>query len=604
MLNAAHNPLSEAQARLADREQNLGSLQRRHRFIGNVRLGVFLVFIVLCWFYVRTSAFSPLWLVVNIGIFAGLVLLHQRVVKDATRFERAAQMYRRSVVRMEDRWTGDGASGLDFRQPDHLYADDLNILGEGSLFQLLCVARSRMGQECLADWLLHQDALPEIPSRQAAVRELAHRLDLRERLAIAGEEDRISADHRKLKTWAQAEIHLNYHGWWPLAGVLSLLATSSFIYAVLTFLMTGSTHWSPFVLLLVLNGLLTFRWRHGLENIFRGLDSACHNLEAVADLVRLIEGEQFQSPLLVDLQSQFHHADVSASEGIAKLGSLCELENSRLNIVLRALDLPVLFSLQVGFALQRWRHKYAQHVNSWMDALGQIEALMSLATFAYEHPDDAFPEFNESGLALSFAADSLGHPLIAGSVCVRNDVRLGGDQQLVMISGSNMSGKSTLLRAIGVNTVLAMAGATVRSPRMRLSAVAVGASINISDSLQKGVSHFYAEISRIRAVVDLAAHGPLLFLFDEILQGTNSHDRRVGAEGVVSTLLKRNAIGLITTHDLSLTEMIKIFPHQVTNLHFQEKLEAGKLSFDYLLRPGVVTTSNGVELMRSIGLEV
>jgi DNA mismatch repair ATPase MutS len=243
-------------------------------------------------------------------------------------------------------------------------------------------------------------------------------------------------------------------------------------------------------------------------------------------------------------------------------------------------------------------------VVSWVDSLGQIEALVSLATFAYEHPEDVFPIFNSPEGMVSLEADALGHPLIARAVCVSNDVRLGGDHQIVMISGSNMSGKSTLLRAIGINAVLAMAGATVRAQRLQLSAMAVGASINISDSLQKGVSHFYAEISRIRSVVDLAAQGPLLFLFDEVLQGTNSHDRRVGAEGVVRTLLKRNTTGLITTHDLSLTELVKIYPEQITNMHFQEKLEEGKLSFDYQLRSGVVTTSNGVELMKSIGLEV
>jgi len=461
-----------------------------------------------------------------------------------------------------------------------------------------------MGQECLAGWLLHQAELPTIAQRQTAVAELAREVDFRESLATAGEQDRISADHGKLKKWAQAEIVLNNRGWWPAAALLGLLATALFIYAIVTFFLTGSAFWSPFVLILVVNGLLMLRWRHGLEAIFRGLDSACHNLEAIADLVRIIEHQEFQSPLLKDLQSRFSDGNVIASEGIAKMGSLCELENSRHNIVLRALDLPLLYSLQVGFALQRWRRKYIRHVISWTEALGQIEALLSLATFAYEHPEDTFPEFNDSADGLNLEAESLGHPLIANAVCVRNDVRLGGDQQIVMISGSNMSGKSTLLRAIGTNVVLAMAGATVRARRLTLSAVTVGASINISDSLQKGVSHFYAEISRIRAVVDLASQGPLLFLFDEILQGTNSHDRRVGAEGIVRTLITRNAIGLITTHDLSLTELIKTFPQQITNVHFQEKLEAGKLSFDYKLRPGVVTTSNGIELMRSIGLEV
>jgi hypothetical protein len=604
MKNAQTYPLEESQRRLREREQTVTALQQRHRLIGNVRLGVFLLFAVLCWLYVRSGAFSPWWLVVTILVFIALVLFHQKTLKGTSKAERAAATYNRSVARMEDRWSGSGETGSEFRREGHLYSDDLNILGEGSLFQLLCMARSRMGRECLADWLLQQAPLPTIAERQVAVQELAEKVDFREELAVAGDEDRISADPEKLKRWAQAEIVLRYRLWWPVAFLFALLTVAAFIYAVFTFLNTGSAILTPFVLALVADRILLFILRKARKAVFLGLDSASHNLEAVAALVRRLETEEFKSPLLKELQQRFQEGDVSASEAIAKLNSLCELENSRHNIILRSIDLPLLYSLQVGFALQRWRKRYAGHVVSWIESLGQIEALLSLATFAYEHPDDAFPEFNPPGEPIRLEAESLGHPLIASAVCIRNDVHLGENNQIIMVSGSNMSGKSTLLRSVGINAVLAMAGATVRAPRFKLSAVLVGASINISDSLQKGVSHFYAEISRIRAVVDLASQGPLLFLFDEILQGTNSHDRRVGAEGVVRTLLKRSATGMITTHDLSLTELAQTFPTRITNLHFQEKLEEGKLSFDYTLRPGVVTTSNGVELMKSIGLEV
>jgi len=187
---------------------------------------------------------------------------------------------------------------------------------------------------------------------------------------------------------------------------------------------------------------------------------------------------------------------------------------------------------------------------------------------------------------------------------VRNDVMVAERSQVLLVSGSNMSGKSTLLRVVGVNAVLAMMGAPIRAHKLRLSPVALGAAMRISDSLQKGVSHFYAEISRIRQVVDLSSKSHVLFLFDEILQGTNSHDRRVGAEGIVRGLVTNRAIGLVTTHDLALTSLAEIFPGRVHNVHFQEKLDAGKLHFDYQLREGVVTTSNGVELMKSIGLDV
>ncbi|MGH9569734.1 MAG: MutS-related protein, partial [Candidatus Angelobacter sp.] len=262
-----------------------------------------------------------------------------------------------------------------------------------------------------------------------------------------------------------------------------------------------------------------------------------------------------------------------------------------------------LYSVQVAAALQRWRKRYGSSVAQWLDAIGEMEALLSMGAYAYEHPQDPFPEFHAEGDPC-FAATALGHPLLSARNCVRNDVSLDRRNQVLLVSGSNMSGKSTLLRATGINAVLAMMGAPVRADKLGLSPTAIGASMRVSDSLQKGVSHFYAEIKRIRQVVELSARGPLLFLFDEILQGTNSQDRRVGAEGILRTLIENGALGMVTTHDLSITSIAEVFPDRVRNVHFQEKLEAGTLSFDYRMRPGVVTTHNGVELMRSVGLDV
>ncbi|MGH9661878.1 MAG: MutS-related protein, partial [Bryobacteraceae bacterium] len=231
----------------------------------------------------------------------------------------------------------------------------------------------------------------------------------------------------------------------------------------------------------------------------------------------------------------------------------------------------------------------------WLDAAGEIEALGSLAGYAYERPADPFPEIVEGGAPV-FEAEALGHPLLSGERCVRNDVRLG----FLLVSGSNMSGKSTLLRSVGVATVMAMAGAPVRAGRLRLSPVAVGASIRTVDSLQGGASRFYAEITRLRHIVDLASGPrPVLFLLDELLHGTNSHDRLIGAEGIVRGLLARGGIGLVTTHDLALTHIA-----EGANVHFQDSIENGRMVFDYKLRPGVVTKSNALELMRSVGLDV
>jgi len=228
--------------------------------------------------------------------------------------------------------------------------------------------------------------------------------------------------------------------------------------------------------------------------------------------------------------------------------------------------------------------------------------LSALAGYAYEHPGDPFPELSQD---TCFDGEALGHPLIPEARCVRNDLHLGGALCLLIVSGSNMSGKSTLLRTVGTNAVLALAGAPVRARRLRLSPLAVGASIRIQDSLQGGTSRFYAEITRLRQLMD-QAQGPLrlLFLLDEILHGTNSHDRGIGAEAVVRGFVARGAIGLVTTHDLALARVADALAPRACNVHFEDHLDDGKMTFDYRMRPGVVAKSNAVALMRAIGLEV
>ena len=263
----------------------------------------------------------------------------------------------------------------------------------------------------------------------------------------------------------------------------------------------------------------------------------------------------------------------------------------------------MLAGTQLALAIERWRTRFGAALPRWLAAVGEFEALAALAAYAYEHPADPFPSLEPGGAR--FDAEDLGHPLIPEARSVRNDVRLGDEARLLVVSGSNMSGKSTLLRTVGTNAVLALAGAPVRARRLRLSALAVGASIRTVDSLQDGSSRFYAEITRLRQLADLAkGTPPLLFLLDELLGGTNSHDRRIGAEAVLRNLVDLGAIGLATTHDLALAEIAATLAPRAANVHFQDHLENGRIAFDYRLHPGVVRKSNALELMRSVGLDV
>jgi hypothetical protein len=588
-------PHQEYSRRLKDREMQAGQLQRKHLWLGNARIAVFIAIFIQCWITGKTGFPSIYWLLAPIVLFAVLVVAHRRVMSALSRAKRALSVYSRGLARMEDRWAGSGETGEEFKDPLHLYAEDLDILGQGSLFQLLSTARTNMGKQCLSRWLLIHPDVEEIQERQAAVAELKSRLDFREDLAVSGESERIAAKPEALIAWAREESGLKDGRWWAAALAVFNLATLIFGFMVM---------WTPFVISLLINGIITSRARHRLEKIFAGIGDTHKDLDSLALLLQRIEAEKFESPMLQQLQARLLTHGQPPSACIARLDTLADLDDSRHNWFVRIFDIPLLYSMQIAFALERWRRTYGGGIEAWLQVVGEIETLTSIAAYAYEHPQDPFPEFASPEAEICFHGDALGHPLLPADKCVRNDVTLGGPNQVLLVSGSNMSGKSTYLRVVGINAVLAMMGAPVRATRLRLSRVAVGASMRVSDSLQKGISHFYAEIKRLRQVVDLSSMGPTLFLLDEVLQGTNSHDRRVGTEGVLRTLLRNAAIGLVTTHDLALTSLEQVFPAHVQNVHFQERFEDDRLSFDYRLRAGVVTTSNGIELMKSIGLDV
>ena len=262
-----------------------------------------------------------------------------------------------------------------------------------------------------------------------------------------------------------------------------------------------------------------------------------------------------------------------------------------------------LWGTHLAWAIEHWRRVHGSHVRAWLRTAGEFEALSSLAAYRYEHPGDPWPEIVDG--SAQFDAKAIGHPLIAAARAVPNDLRLSHETRLLVVSGSNMSGKSTLLRTVGVNAVLAQAGAPVRCARLRLTPLAIGATLRIQDSLQEGRSRFYAEVTRIRELSDVSkGPAPLLFLLDELFQGTNSHDRLVGAAGLLRSFIDRGAIGLITTHDLALTAIADDLAPHAANVHFEDRFEGGEMHFDYRLKQGPVTRSNAIALMRAVGLDI
>jgi DNA mismatch repair ATPase MutS len=353
----------------------------------------------------------------------------------------------------------------------------------------------------------------------------------------------------------------------------------------------------------VLNFAYAHRLHARLEKAAAALERATKDLQLLAKVLRLFEQEQVASPRLLALQDALRHDGIASSEAIGKLARLVDLLQSRHSLFARPLDLVTFWSAQLVFVAERWQQKFGPAIRAWIDAVGELEALTSISAFAYEHPRHVFPEF--AGPAPLFDAEGLAHPLLPAGKAVENDVRLGEPVHLILLSGPNMAGKSTFLRAIGVNAVMAQCGAPVHARRLRMSPLNVAASISILDSLAGGMSRFYAEIHRLKLIADLA-QGPLpvLFLLDELLSGTNSHDRLVGAQFVLESLLEHAAIGMVSTHDLALAQSPPRFGERAANFHFEDRLEGDQLVFDYKLKPGIVQTSNALKLMRAIGLGV
>jgi hypothetical protein len=590
----AHAAYSE---RRAARQVHVQQLEARHERLANLRLllaGV-AAFMAVAAFY--WEWFSGAWLWLLAAAFGALASHHNSIAAQRDLALRAVNFFARGLARIEDRWHGSGQTTTRSADAHHLYAADLDLFGPGSLFELLSLARTRMGEDELARWLSAPAALEEIRVRHSCVVDLRERIDLRERLALLGDEAVTTVQPEALVAWAEApnQLHTTLIRW--SAGLVPL----SFVTALALWMLTGIA--AP-LLASILAALAVLRgFKKPLQHTLGSTENAFEGLKTLTAVLRTLESEPFTTPEMAALLERLRAQQHSASKIMGHLATVVQLVESRRNLFMQVLELPLLYSLQVALAAERWRSRYGHLVRAWLQATGRIEALISLAAYSYEHPADPFPEFRAGDAC--FEGTELGHPLLAQDKCVRNSVAIGAGARILLVSGSNMSGKSTLLRTVGINIVLAMAGAPVRAAALRLTPLQVGASIRINDSLLEGSSRFYAEITRLRQLYDLTLQPlPVLVLLDEVLQGTNSRDRRVGVEGMVRAFIDKGSLGLISTHDLALTDIYGVAAGQVVNMHFQDELRDGRMSFDFTLRAGVVTKSNGVELMRSIGLKV
>jgi hypothetical protein len=584
--------------RHSDRARALALWAGRDRRVADARLAAFLACVVLGLLIYGGVHIHPGWLAAPVGLLVALVLGHEPIRRAGDRARRAVQFYSNGLARLDGRWAGKGTSGLEYLDLDHAYAADLDLFGTGSLFERLCTARTRAGEETLASWLLAPGSPAVIHERHAAVAELRPRLDLREDLELLGVEIRTGIDPAALAAWGTATRAFPGPAVPIAAALLGALGTATVI--GWAFFDTGLL---PALFALSATGAFARAVSGRVRAVLSAVEKRTHDLVLLSELLHRLETEKFDAPLLARLVRSLETGGLPASAQIRRLARLLQLLDARRNQLFMPVAAVWLWTTQLAIRIDGWRSGSGQRIAHWLAAIGEFEALCALAAYAAENAADPFPEL-ATGPAC-FEAEGVGHPLIEVKDCVRNDVALAGPTKVLIVSGSNMSGKSTLLRTVGTTAVMALAGAPVRAARLRLSPLAVGATLRIQDSLQAGRSRFYAEITRVRLLVDKARGPlPLLFLLDELFHGTNSHDRRVGAEAVVRGLVAKGAIGLVTTHDLVLGQIAENLAPAAANVHFADQLVDGKMVFDYRMHPGVVQHSNALALMRAVGLEV
>lgn len=600
MNSPSSDPAAEYGARLNRARAQRTLLEKKSIRLGNFRLAIALLAAVFAWLAWGQHTVSPLFLLVPAIAFLGLVVWHQSVIRQRRFADRAVRYYEEGIARIHDAWAGTGSTGDTFRSPDHVYADDLDVFGHGSLFQLISRARTAIGEATLAQWLLAPATSAVAEERQHAVQELAAGLDLRENIALLTGEIGSGIHAEALIQWAQAGVL-------PVSSMQRLFALLLSAAGLLAGIATIAGRLPLFVFLLIFIADVVFlvMLRKPLASAVASMETPAADLDLLSLVIARLEKEPFTAPTLARISQSLRTDGTLASRRISQLRRWVEILDSSDHFIIRVLDPVLLWRAQVTMAIERWRQINGSQVTMWLTAVGDFEALSSLAGLRYERPAWILPTLQPDGAHPRVIAQALKHPLLPAARAIGNDVELGDAKDLLIISGSNMSGKSTLLRAIGLNCVLAWAGAPVFAEQLTLTPLQVAASLRVTDSLQDNRSRFMAEITRLRSIVALTDQPlPVLFLLDELLSGTNSHDRRIGATAIVRSLLASNAIGLLTTHDLALSALEAELGERAANAHFQDTIVAGTMQFDYQLHPGVVTRSNALELMRAVGLPV
>ena len=593
------SPHEVYQSRDAEFSASAGRLRKLSDRLSMARLAAFTGGLVLFAVLLSLSAIAAaLTLVAALILFTWLVVKYENTDKSRKKYLRLAEINRLELKCLEGDFSG-FKPGEEYAERDHPYSYDLDIFGKASLFQYICRTTSRPASDILAEYLIQPAALEEILSRQEAVAELQPLTDWRQELMTLGYLNAgAGSDPAPLMQWLESDdLFRKTGGEKIITGSLSLLAVSAVI-AVIAGLPAGIL--AP---ALTLNFIFYFTRFRRISKLQEQVSRSSDLLKAYSEIIRLIETRNFASPLLQKLQSSFME-EIAASDRIRQLSKLVSRLDYRLNVLVSApLNLLFFTDIHLCLALERWKREHASRIPGWFASMAEFEVLASLGNVAFNNPGWSFPRVTEDYFV--FRAEEMGHPLIPADRRISNSFTSEGAGKAIIVTGSNMSGKSTFLRTCGVNAVLAFAGAPVCASAFTVSLVRLHSSMRISDSLEENISSFYAELRRLRAIISGAESDPKVFLLlDEILRGTNSDDRYTGSVALIKQLTGYGAVAIVATHDLRLAGLEQELPQSIVNYHFDVKVNDDELFFDYRLTPGICSSFNASLLMKKMGIRV
>ncbi len=595
------NPQTFYTTQLKAHQNTLHHLQRKKKMFGIIRFGNIAAVLLLLYFLSFLG-----WWVVGTSAAILLIIFARLVILDLKNRDRIAHVLRLIEVQQKELKALAGnisqfSAGTGFHVPDHAYAHDLDIFGNGSVYQFLNRTVSEPGSNDLAQRLLQPLPQPKILPTQSAVAELTHQpLWLQEFFALGMAQNVKFATAQRIAQWsAEPNIFLQHKS---LKMMRYLLPAAVLVVSILA--MYDVVAMPVFYGALLLSAAINYQLNKLVAPIHHMLGKMVDELETLTQLLRHTENANFKTSLLTDLQNHLRSENTSASAAIQKLKSLLNMLDIRYNLVLATpLNLFLFWNLQQVLALEKWKLQFAAQTAGWFSTVATLESLASFATMQFNYPEWAIPKIHPEHFAI--AGTQIGHPLIPAAKRINNPIHLTGSQTLMLITGSNMAGKSTYLRSIGVNTVLAMAGAAVCAEKFTISYTHLVSSMRISDNLQESTSTFYAELKKLEYIIKrVNACENVFVLLDEILRGTNSYDRHTGSAALIKQMVAKHAAVILATHDVELAALQQTHPAEIANYHFDVQVQNEELFFDYKLKPGVCTSMNASILMKKIGIDL